>query len=76
MQMVVERKGKSKLKDVIIESTNLRTDEHLYEFSRGTAIVNIIPVLSSLVDIPSSCALEKFIRIFVSIIKKNLEKWS
>ena len=38
------KKKKSKLKDIIIKSTNLQTDKNLSEPSRGTAIVNIIPV--------------------------------
>ena len=39
----------SKPKDVIIENTNLKTDENLYELSRGIAIVDIMPVFNSLV---------------------------
>ena len=38
---------KSKLKDIIIENSNLRTDENLYELSRCTAIVDVMPVLNS-----------------------------
>ena len=34
------KRKKSKLKDIIIESTNLRTDKNLHKLSRGTAIVN------------------------------------
>ena len=46
---------KSKLKDIIIENTNLRIDENLCKISRGTAIVHIMPVLNSLVSRPLSC---------------------
>ena len=55
----------SKLKDIIIENTNLRTDENLYELSRGITIVDIMSVLNSLVGILSSSTYEEFIRIFV-----------
>ena len=55
----------SKLKDIIIENTNLRTDKNLYELSRGITIVDIMSVLNSLVGILSSSTYEEFIRIFV-----------
>ena len=38
---------KSKLKDIITENTDLKTDEDLYELSRGRAIVDIMPVFNS-----------------------------
>ena len=58
---VVDIRKESKSKDIIIENINLRTGENLYELSRGTVIVDIMPVLNSLVDTPSSCTHEKFI---------------
>ena len=62
----------SKLKDVIIENTNLRTDKNMYELSRGTAIIDITPVMNSLVVIPSSSTYEEPIRIFVEYLPKEL----
>lgn len=58
---VVDRRKESKSKDIIIENINLRPGKNLYELSRGTVIVDIMPVLNSLVDTPSSCTHEKFI---------------
>ena len=43
-----------KLKDIIIENSNLRTDENLYEHSSGIAKVDIIAVLNNLVGMSSS----------------------
>ena len=43
----------------------------MYELSRGIAVVDIVPVLNSLVGIPSSCSYEEFIRIFVEYIPKE-----
>ena len=62
---------KNKLKNIITENTTLRTEENLYELSRGIAVVDIVPVLNSLVGIPSSCSYEEFIRIFVEYIPKE-----
>ena len=64
--------AKSKLKDIITENTNSGTDENLYEVSRGTAIVDIMPVLNSLVSIPSSYTYEELIIIFVDCLPKEL----
>ena len=50
-----QKRKKSKSKDIIIENTNLRTDENLCKLSRGTTIVDIIQLLNSLIGIPSSC---------------------
>ena len=58
---VVDIRKESKSKDIIIENINVRPGENLYKLSRGTVIVDIMPVLNSLVDTPSSCTHEKFI---------------
>ena len=42
----------------MIESSNLKTDENLYELSRGIAMVDNMPVFNTLVSIPSSCAIK------------------
>ena len=49
---------KSKRKNIIIESSNLKTDENLHELSRGIAMVDNMPVFNTLVSIPSSCAIK------------------
>ena len=43
----------------------------MYEFSRGTVIVDIMPVLNSF-DTPSSFTHEKFIEIFVEHLPNEL----
>ena len=59
---VVDIRKESKSKDIIIENINLRPGENLYKLSSAsTVIVDIMPVLNSLVDTPSSCTHEKFI---------------
>lgn len=68
----LRKTNKSKPKDIIFENTNLRTDQKLHELSRGIAIADILPVLNSLVGIPSSCKnLLEFIRIFVEHLSKE-----
>ena len=64
----------NKLKDIIIENTNLRTDENLFQLSRGIAIVYIMPVLNSLIGIPPNRVYEEFITVFCSVSSTRIWK--
>ena len=57
--------------NIVIENTDFRTDENLYELSRGTLIVDIMTALNSLVVVTSSCIYEEFVRVFLEYLSKE-----